>query len=782
MNEKSLRLLEFTKIREQLAQAAVTDLGRELCLNLVPVSQPEAVARLQDETQEAFVVLMQRGDSPIIPFRDVRQALTMAEKGATLSMRTLLDIAETLRAASAARHALVTDRENTPMIRSMASILAPNTPLLRRIVDAILSEDEMSDNASSALADIRRHIRQCNDRVRDRLQGMISSPAYAKYLQDAIVTVRNGRYVIPIRQEYRQNIPGLVHDQSSSGATLFIEPLSVVELGNELKQWQAMEHQEIERVLLALSGEAAEAADDIHTNIGILAQLDFVFAKGQLARSMNAIPPKINTQGRIRLVRVRHPLLDPATVVPCDLWMGEDFTTLVITGPNTGGKTVTLKTVGLVSLMGQAGLHIPGNLGTEIAVFGEVYADIGDEQSIEQSLSTFSSHMTNIVEILSRVEPNDLVLFDELGAGTDPTEGAALAQAILARLLKHAIRTVATTHYSELKAYALSTPGVENASVEFDVSTLRPTFRLSIGVPGKSNAFEISKRLGLPDALIHDARQLMSQESIRFEDVISNAEYHRQVAEKERQIAEEARAETVRLRDEAESLYRSLAENREKAERKAREEARRVLEKTRREAAAILDELKTIKKEGQGAAPADLTRRLRDLENSLADPASPSLSLQSLSPQDVNIGDIVEIMQTNTKATVLSKPDAKGEVQVQAGIIKMKVHLSKLRPSVDEEANRKTVVRAKTGAAERTVPMECDVRGMPLDTAIAETERYIDMAVMAGLHEVSIIHGKGTGTLRAGIQKHLKTYPHVKSARLGQFGEGESGVTIVTLK
>jgi DNA mismatch repair protein MutS2 len=318
--------------------------------------------------------------------------------------------------------------------------------------------------------------------------------------------------------------------------------------------------------------------------------------------------------------------------------------------------------------------------------------------------------------------------------------------------------------------------------VEFDVSTLRPTFRLSIGVPGKSNAFEISKRLGLPDALIHDARQLMSQESIRFEDVISNAEYHRQVAEKERQIAEEARAETVRLRDEAESLYRSLAENREKAERKAREEARRVLEKTRREAAAILDELKTIKKEGQGAAPADLTRRLRDLENSLADPASPSLSLQSLSPQDVNIGDIVEIMQTNTKATVLSKPDAKGEVQVQAGIIKMKVHLSKLRPSVDEEANRKTVVRAKTGAAERTVPMECDVRGMPLDTAIAETERYIDMAVMAGLHEVSIIHGKGTGTLRAGIQKHLKTYPHVKSARLGQFGEGESGVTIVTLK
>jgi DNA mismatch repair protein MutS2 len=783
MNEKALRLLEFPKIREMLSTYAATNIGSALCLQLPVHSTLDQVKRLQAETQEALVILTFRGDSPMVPFQDMRDALHLAQKGATLSMRMLLDIADCCRAAAAAKRALVTDRENTPILRAVAVRLEPNTGLARDITDAIISEEEMADNASPELADIRRHIRQCNDRVRDKLQSIIHSSTGSKYLQDTIVTVRNGRYVIPVRQEYRQFVPGLVHDQSASGATLFVEPLSVVEAGNELKQWQSKEHQEIERILLMLSSDVAQVADELAYNIDNLAQLDVAFAKAQMARAMNAIEPKLNADGCIRFVRVRHPLIDPAQVVPCDLWMGEDFTTLVITGPNTGGKTVTLKTVGLITLMAQAGLHVPGNLGTEIAVFDEVYADIGDEQSIEQSLSTFSSHMTNIVEILAHVEHNDLVLFDELGAGTDPTEGAALAQAILERLLKHRIRTVATTHYSELKAYALSTKGVENASVEFDVATLRPTYRLSIGVPGKSNAFEISRKLGLPGALIDAAMQLMSQESILFEDVLSNAEYHRQVAEKERQIAEEARAETVRLRDEAENLYRAIAEGKDAALRKAKEDAKKVLEKTRRESAAILEELRAAQKAGgANAATQDINRRLRVLDNSLASPEDGDGFSTHTAPKDVNVGDSVQIVDTGTTAQVIAKPDAKGEVQVQAGIIKMKVHLSRLKLVEDTLPKRKTTVRTQTGAAQRTVPMECDVRGMALDEAIAESERYIDMAVMAGLHEVSIIHGKGTGTLRSGIQKYFKKHAHVKSIRLGQFGEGESGVSIITLK
>lgn len=783
MNNKALRLLEFPRIREILSTHATTDIGHDLCLQLPVSSDLAHVARLQAETQEAMVILTYRGDSPMIPFSDVRGPLNLAQKGATLSMRTLLDIADCSRAAAAAKRALVTDRENTPILRGIAARLEPHTDLSRAITDAIISEEEMADNASPELSDIRRHIRQCNDRVKEKLQSIIHSGGSGKYLQDAIVTVRNGRYVIPVRQEYRQFIPGLVHDQSASGATLFVEPLSVVEAGNDLKQWQSKEHQEIERILLMLSGDVAEAADDLAENIENLAKLDVAFAKGAMARWMNAIEPKLNAEGRIRFVRVRHPLLDPETVVPCDLWMGEDFTTLVITGPNTGGKTVTLKTVGLITLMAQAGLHVPGNLGTEIAVFDEVYADIGDEQSIEQSLSTFSSHMTNIVEILANVERNDLVLFDELGAGTDPTEGAALGQAILERLLKHGIRTVATTHYSELKAFALSRKGVENASVEFDVATLRPTYRLSIGVPGKSNAFEISRRLGLPSALIDAAKELLSQSTILFEDVLTNAEYHRQVAEKERQIAEEARAETVRLRNEAEALYRNIAQGKESALRKAKEDARKVLDKARRESAAIIEELRAVKKSGQLSAEAqDLTRRLRVLDDSLALPADDEGLRLHTPPKDLNVGDSVQIMDTGTVAQVVAVPDAKGEVQVQAGIIKMKVHLSKLKLVEQEAKKKRTTVRTQTGAAERTVPLECDVRGMALDEALAESERYLDMAVMAGLHEVAIIHGKGTGTLRGGIQQHFKKHPHVRSLRLGQFGEGESGVSIVTLK
>ena len=785
MNDRALRVLEFVKIREMLSSFALSDPGKELCQSLTPLSDFADVNRALDETEEAASTLAYLGGSPMVGFSDVSEYLSLAEKGSTLSQKALLTVAEGLRAARSARSALVTERENTPLITAAASRLQPLRALEEDISSAILSEEEIADQASPALADIRRHIRQVNDRIREKLNAMAHGAAYSKYLMESIVTVRGGRYVLPVKQEYRANVPGLVHDQSSTGATLFIEPLAVVEMGNELKEWGMKERDEIERILSALSSQVGDSADLISQNIAILAHLDFVFAKGMLSRDLDCVRPKMNENGEINLVRVRHPLIPRDQVVPCNLWLGKDFTSLIITGPNTGGKTVTLKTLGLMTLMAQSGLHIPGALGTELSTFEEVYADIGDEQSIEQSLSTFSSHMTNIVSIMQAVTPRDLALFDELGAGTDPTEGAALAQVILNALLKIRTRTAATTHYSELKAYALSTKGVENASVEFDVTTLRPTYRLSIGVPGKSNAFEISRRLGLPEYLIEEAKDLLSHDAIRFEDVIANAEYHRQVAEKERQLAEEARQETVRLRNEAEKLYKDMEEKKEQSTRKAKEEARRIMEKARRDSESILYDLKKMKK--AGAAPDHevnaLKKRLEEGIDSLAEGLRvPSASLAQ-PPKTVKVGDVVEITHLNTKGTVLSLPDAKGEVQLQAGIMKLKAHLSQLR-LVEQPKPQKKVssVTVQTGAMDRTVGLRCDVRGMALDEALDEVEQYLDEAVLAGLHEVTIVHGKGTGILREGIQKHLKTYPQVKSFRRGKYGEGEEGVTIVELK
>ena len=785
MNERALRVLEFTKIREMLAGYALSEFGRKKCLALTPLSDFAEVNRALDETEESVVALTFLGGHPMTPFDDISEYLALAGKGSTLSQKALLSVAETLRSARAARSALVTDRENTPIITAMASRLQPMRQLEEDITEAILSEDEISDHASPALLDIRRHIRSANDRIREKLNSMAHGAAYSKYLMESIVTVRDGRYVLPVKQEYRQNVPGLVHDQSATGATLFIEPMAVVEMGNELKEWHMKERAEIERILAALSAQVADGGDLIAQNLSILQHLDFAFAKGMLSRELECVRPKMNEAGKINLVRVRHPLINREKVVPCSLWLGDDFTSLIITGPNTGGKTVTLKTLGLMTLMAQSGLHVPGALGTELSTFEEVYADIGDEQSIEQSLSTFSSHMTNIVGIMNAVTPRDLVLFDELGAGTDPTEGAALAQVILDALLKIHVRTAATTHYSELKAYALSTKGVENASVEFDVATLRPTYRLSIGVPGKSNAFEISRRLGLPEYLIDNAKQLLSHDTIRFEDVIANAEYHRQVAEKERQLAEQARQETVQLRNEAERLYKDMEEKREASTRKAKEEARRIMEKAKLESESILYDLKRMKKSAN--VPEHevnaLKKRMEDGIDSLSEGLSKPTGSFAQPPKTVKIGDIVEITNLNTKGTVLSLPDAKGEVQLQAGILKLKAHLSQLR-LVQEKPKAKPVssVRVNTGAMERTVHMSCDVRGMALDEAMAEVDQYLDEAVLAGLNEVTIVHGKGTGILREGLQRYLKTNGHVKSFRRGVYGEGEDGVTIVQLK
>ena len=790
MTERSLRVLEFSKIRAQLSQYCVSDMGAALCDSLEPVSRIEDVCRMQQETREAHDMLTYLGGTPMIAFSDVRAQLHLAEIGSTLSPRALMDIGASLRAARACRDALVNDRGGTPMITANASRLSTFKNVEQAISDAIISEEEIADRASPELFSIRRKMRACNERVRERLNSMIHSTTYAKYLQEAIITMRGDRYVLPVKQEYRAMVPGIVHDQSATGATIFVEPMSVVEIGNELKQLIAGERAEIERILRMLSAQVAPDAPAMADNLAILAQLDFAFAKASLAREMFAVEPKINSEGRIKIVRGRHPLIDPQKVVPLDIRLGEDFTTLIITGPNTGGKTVTLKTTGLFTLMAQAGLQVPAEYGTELAVFDDVFADIGDEQSIEQSLSTFSGHMKNIVSILENVTPDSLVLFDELGAGTDPTEGAALAQSILSTLLSMHTRTVATTHYSELKEYALTTPGVENASVEFDVATLRPTYRLSIGIPGKSNAFEISRKLGLPEFVIDKAKELLSKEAVRFEDVIANAEYHRQIAEKERKIAEETRQEMVAIRNQAEAERKKLEDQRDRAIRKAKDEAKRIVENARRESEAMIAELRAMKKAG-GAQEHEIQRVKKKMEQT-QEALAEKKEIGGEIPKTVKPGDMVHIASMDVDATIVTAPDAKGVVQLKVGMMKMRAQLSDLRTLTSTQQmlkkeqkkleRKKSMREQRVDVTTREVRQELDVRGMALDEALPEVQKFLDDAVLSSLGEVSIIHGNGMGILRAGIQDCLRRHPSVSSFRLGRYGEGETGVTIVSLK
>ena len=785
MQDRNLRVLEFTKIRERLAAMAITEPGREKCLALVPSGELEDVRSMQALTEEANTVISYQGGNPMPYFGDVRAYLKLAEVGSTLGMKALLDVAESLRAARSLRRALVTDREDTPNITALGSELSSNRELEEEIFNAILSEDEISDHASSELYSIRRHIRTINDRMRDKLNSLVRSQSFAKYLTDNVITMRNGRYVIPVKSECRQFVPGLIHDQSGSGSTLFIEPMAVVEAGNDLKQWEAKEKQEIERILRAFSARIAPDTERYRANLEIMAELDMVFAKALLGREMKAVEPKLNAEGRVNLIKARHPLIDPEKVVPSNIWIGDEFTTLVVTGPNTGGKTVTLKTVGLLSLMAQAGLQIPAAYGSEMAVFDEVFADIGDEQSIEQSLSTFSSHMTNIVNILANVTERSLVLFDELGAGTDPTEGAALAMSILESLQKRRVTTLATTHYSELKAYALSHPGVENASVEFDVDTLRPTYRLSIGIPGKSNAFEISRKLGLPQQLIDDAAQRLSSDQVRFEDVIANAEYHRKIAEKERALAEQAHIETQRLQKEAERVAREVEGKREELLRKAKEDARKIVLKAQRESEQVISELKK-NRSAAGLREHELQAlrgQLQGLADENTDHAGSAASSEELPvPKDLKPGETVLLLDMGTKATVVEAPNARGEALVQAGALKMKVAVARMRRAAPDAAEKKKTSRATMPSAPAAVSMECDIRGMNVEEGILAVDLFLDGAVRNGLKTVSIIHGKGSGVLRAGIQDHLKKQRSVKEFRLGRYGEGEDGVTVVTLK
>ena len=792
MNERSMHVLEFPKIKELLADRCVTEEGQNRSRALVPFSTLPEIESAQQETTEARAVSGVYGGTPILWFPDVTDALHLASIGGTLSPHMLLDIATVLRAAKAAKDALVTDREDTPMLRAQAECLMELRSVQQEISEIIVSEDEIADRASAELFSIRRKMRACTDRVRERLNSMIHSPTYQKYLQDAIITVRQDRYVLPVRQEYRALVPGIVHDQSTSGATLFIEPMSVVEIGNERKQLMAAEKAEIERILSKLSAEIAPYAGDITRDQQILSRLDFAFAKASLGSYMDAVTPHINERGFLSIRRGRHPLIDRDRVVPLDIELGDRFTTLVITGPNTGGKTVTLKTVGLFCLMAQAGLQIPAEEGSETAVFEDVFADIGDEQSIEQSLSTFSGHMKNIVEILSSVTSNALVLFDELGAGTDPTEGAALAQAILAHLLKMKTRTVATTHYSELKEFAMTTPGVENASVEFDVATLRPTYRLMIGIPGKSNAFEISQKLGLSPDLIESAKELLSKEQIRFEDVLANAEYHRQVAEKERELAEQAHTEMVSIMKQAEREKTKLEEQRQRSLQKAKEEAKRIVENARREQETLIEQLRALKKAG-GAQEHEIQAIRRKSEESaeayLNDPSEQGGGGEPVS--EVKLGDLVHIASMDIDATVATLPDAKGNVQLMAGRMKVRVPLTDLRKPTKQQRDKKKqnekTMRRETGNTRvdimnRDVRRELDIRGLALNEALPEVEKFIDDAVLSSLKEVSIIHGNGTGVLRQGISDCLRRHPAVSSFRAGRYGEGETGVTVVTIR
>ena len=790
MQEKSLRVLEFYKIREMLTERAASELGKARCAALVPENDYVRIGQLQQETEEAATLIARTGVQPIGAFDDVEAQISRARVGGVLSPRDLLMCARLMQTARSVRRSLVNEKEEesaTPHITTLARALLPMRELEDEIFGAIISEEEIADSASPALAAIRRKIRSANERIRDRLNSYLHNSTMAKYLQDTLITMRQGRYVLPVRAEYRSQVPGIVHDQSGTGSTLFIEPMAIVEINNDLRGLMSEEQAEIEKILARFSESISGSAGALLENQKILAELDFIFAKGALARAMHAVQPKINEDGYINIKRGRHPLIDPDKVVPSDLWIGKDFTTLVVTGPNTGGKTVTLKTVGLFTLMMQAGLQVPAMLGTELAVFDDVFADIGDEQSIEQSLSTFSSHMVNIVSILKNVTPWSLALFDELGAGTDPTEGAALAMSILDKLLSIKCRTLATTHYSELKAYALTHPGVENASVEFNVETLRPTYRLSIGIPGKSNAFEISRKLGLDESIIDAATEWLSGEQIRFEDVITTAEMQRQTAERERQLAEEAHNETVRLRDQAEKERKNLEEQREKLMRKAREDARRVLHSAQAEAEGIIRDLRKAAKD-HSATDKEIIEAKHKLQSGLdqlQDPIAKQEQADQGAPlTTVKMGQTVFIPGLNLTGTVLALPDKSGEVQLQVGLMKMKQPLSALRAAGADSAPKK---KEKTGKktvsmAARSVPLEIDVRGQLPEEALDNVDKYLDDCMMAGLSEVSIVHGKGTGVLRNEIGQHLRKHPHVAEFRLGRYGEGETGVTIVTLK
>lgn len=793
MNEKALRTLEYNKIIDKLTHFAGTTYGKGLCEQLLPQNDLSTIRTLQKETTDAVARIFRKGSLSFNGIHDIRPSIMRLKVGSSLSASELLHISSDLDAtlrikAYGGYTGKADDEQSVDSLTEYFAGLEPLTPLNNEIKRCIISEEEIADDASSALKAVRRSIKITNDRIHQDLSSILNSSR--TMLQDAIITMRNGRYCLPVKAENKSQFQGMIHDQSSTGSTLFIEPIAVVRLNNELRELALKEQEEIEKVLATLSNEAALYAEELSYNFNTMAQLDFIFARASLSKQMKGTEPVFNQKGYINVKKGRHPLIDPKKVVPIDIALGNEYTMLMITGPNTGGKTVSLKTVGLLTLMGQAGLHIPAFDGSELALFGEVYADIGDEQSIEQSLSTFSSHMTNIVSILDKATPNSLVLFDELCAGTDPTEGAALAMSILTHLHSKKIRTIATTHYSELKIFALSTEGIINGSCEFDVQTLRPTYRLLIGIPGKSNAFAISSKLGLPDYIIEGAKERLDNQDQSFEDVISDLEVSKQTIEKEHAQIEKYKQEIEQLRKNLDRKNQTIDNNRERLISEAKEEAARILQ----EAKDYADQ--SIKKYNKwmqgGGVIKDMEQERNSLREQLAQTSSTLAKAKkkkekaSLDAKVLKVGDTVYVNTLGINGTVSTLPNAKGDLYVQMGILRSQVNIKdieRVNAVEDTESKpQKTQVGKIKMSKSYTIRPDINLIGMTVDEALPELDKYLDDAYLAHLSQVTIIHGRGTGALKNAVHAHLKKAKYVKSYRLGSFGEGDQGVTIVEFK
>ena len=793
MNQKTLYKLEFDKIISLLEEQASSMRGKQLCRKTKPMTDLGRINTCQEQTAAAFTRIVKKGRISLSDAFPVGESLKRLEIGGAIGSGELLRICRLLQTAARAkaygRHD--TQDELADCLDAYFDQLEPLTPLTMEIERCIPAEDEISDEASSTLKSIRRSMNLLNDKVHATLTNLVNG-SLRTYLQDPIITMRGDRYCVPVKAEYRSQVNGLIHDQSSTGSTLFIEPMAVVKLNNDLKELYAKEQEEIQVILARLSADTAEYIEEIHTNYKLLTDLDYIFARGSLALSMNGSRPVLNTEGRIRIREGRHPLLDPKKVVPITVSLGEDFTLLIITGPNTGGKTVSLKTVGLFTLMGQAGLHIPAGDRSELAIFHQVYADIGDEQSIEQSLSTFSSHMTNIVSFLKDVDEKSLVLFDELGAGTDPTEGAALAIAILSYLHKRNIRAMATTHYSELKVYALSTPGVENACCEFDVESLKPTYRLLIGIPGKSNAFAISGKLGLPDYIIEDAKQRLSEQDVSFEDLLTDLETSKRTIEKEQEAIASYKREVESLKIQAKQKQQKIEEQRDRILKEANEKAGTILREAKELADETMKNFRKFGKEGISAAEMEKEReRLRQKikETSSANALPVQRQKKAYKPGDFKLGESVKVLSMNLTGTVSSLPDSRGNLTVQMGILRSQVNISDLE-IIEEPASYSASANSRKGTSRSKMKMskslsvrpEINLLGKTVDEAVSELDKYLDDALLSHLNTVRVVHGKGTGALRKGIHEYLRRQKHVKSYKLAEFGEGDAGVTIVELK
>ncbi|MCR4719107.1 MAG: endonuclease MutS2 [Firmicutes bacterium] len=792
MDYSVFKTLEFDKIREKLAGYTASEAVKEEILSLLPFSDIESARLAQKETTEAQTVCIRAGNPPVdLGVRNICASVKRSSMGGQMSPQDLLGVSRLLYVVRRMKSYLE-GSSNLEILSSIANSLTCDKMLEDKINSAILSETEIADDASRELFDIRKKIKSLNVKIKDSLNMMIRSETYKKYLQDQIVTIRSDRYVIPVKAEYRGEIAGIVHDSSASGSTLFIEPMSVVNANNEIRDLLNKEQAEIDRILYELSQEVSQREDIIITDYKLISRLDFIFCKAKLSLDMNAKEPILNDEGIINFKKARHPLIDRDKVVANDIYLGENFNTLVVTGPNTGGKTVTLKTIGLFSIMAAAGLHIPAEDGSRAALFKNFYADIGDEQSIEQSLSTFSSHMVRIVKITKEADGDSLVLFDELGAGTDPTEGAALAISILEYLRAFGATTVATTHYSELKIFALTTDKVENASCEFDVDSLKPTYKLLIGVPGKSNAFAISKRLGLDEAIISRASEILSDEDVKFEDVITDLEMSRAEARTEKEYAKRVKRELSEMKEEMEKERKKIKDSKARILEDARREAKILIMEAREEANSVIKELERMRIEGKVTDLSDKTQKSRNKLKTYEDKLDRKIKNNEKPkkkafkpPQNLKEGESVEILDLEQTATVVKKPDSKGMVRVQAGIMKLDVNISNLKRIEDKSAKELSDKYVKSTVAfaskSRDVSPQVDVRGQTLDEALMNVEKFIDDCYLAGISPVTVIHGKGTGVLRKGITDALRRNKHVKSQRAGRYGEGETGVTIVEL-